>query len=141
MESSCEAYDFRSFPRKRESGYFLQEPGPGFARTTALSRPVEPCDLLTTGSVGVQKLLWLVVGYLMVINLLAFGMFALDKNAARQGSWRISEGTLLFSALAGGTLGAISAQQMLRHKTRKEPFRSLLYATALLQVARSSISI
>jgi uncharacterized membrane protein YsdA (DUF1294 family) len=82
---------------------------------------------------GCRKLLWLVGGYLIVINLLAFGMFALDKNAARQGSWRISEGTLLFSALAGGTLGAISAQQMLRHKTRKEPFRSLLYATALLQ--------
>jgi uncharacterized membrane protein YsdA (DUF1294 family) len=83
---------------------------------------------------GCRTLLWLVAGYLIAINLLAFGMFALDKMAAREGSWRIPEGTLLFSALFGGTLGAISAQQVLRHKTRKEPFRSLLYATALLQV-------
>ncbi len=77
--------------------------------------------------------LWLVIGYLIAINLLAFGMFALDKMAAKEGSWCIPEGTLLFSAFFGETLGAISAQQILRHKTRKEPFRSLLYATALLQ--------
>ena len=78
--------------------------------------------------------LWLIIAYLIAINLAAFGMFALDKMAAKEGSWRIPESTLLLTALVGGTLGAITAQRMLRHKTRKEPFRSMLYATAIFQL-------
>jgi uncharacterized membrane protein YsdA (DUF1294 family) len=31
-------------------------------------------------------------------------------------------------------LGAVSAQQLLRHKTRKEPFRSILISIVILQV-------
>ena len=80
-------------------------------------------------------MLWLiVVGYLIVINAAAYVMFALDKTAAVRGEWRISEGTLLLVALVGGSVGAITAQQRLRHKTRKEPFRSMLYGTVVLQV-------
>jgi uncharacterized membrane protein YsdA (DUF1294 family) len=33
-------------------------------------------------------------------------------------------------ALIGGALGAVAAQQMLRHKTRKEPFRTRLWLIA-----------
>jgi uncharacterized membrane protein YsdA (DUF1294 family) len=36
-------------------------------------------------------------------------------------------------ALIGGTPGAIAAQQLVRHKTRKEPFRSLLWGIAAAQ--------
>jgi uncharacterized membrane protein YsdA (DUF1294 family) len=49
-----------------------------------------------------------------------------DKQAAIDGTWRISERTLLGIAFIGGSLGAVTAQQVLRHKTRKEPFRTLL---------------
>ena len=80
-------------------------------------------------------MLWLIVGYVIVINAVAYGMFALDKTAAVRGEWRISEGALLLVALFGGSVGAITAQQRLRHKSRKEPFRSMLYGTVLLQMA------
>lgn len=72
--------------------------------------------------------------YLIAINALAIGMFALDKYAAEHGEWRIAEGTLLFTALFGGSPGAITAQHWLRHKNRKEPFRTMLYVTALCQI-------
>jgi uncharacterized membrane protein YsdA (DUF1294 family) len=85
-----------------------------------------------------SKLLWPIVGfvgYAIVINAVAYGMFALDKTAAMRGEWRISERALLLVALVGGSVGAITAQQRLRHKTRKEPFRSVLYGTVLFQIA------
>ena len=72
--------------------------------------------------------------YLVVVNLCTFGAFALDKAAAESGRWRISEATLLTLALVGGSLGALVGQRVMRHKTRKEPFRSLLIAIVLLQV-------
>jgi uncharacterized membrane protein YsdA (DUF1294 family) len=74
------------------------------------------------------------VGYLLIINLLAFGAFWADKRAAEQGRYRIPERTLLTLAAAGGTSGAIAAQQLLRHKTRKEPFRTILLTIAGAQI-------
>jgi uncharacterized membrane protein YsdA (DUF1294 family) len=71
-----------------------------------------------------------VVCYLLAMNLWAFAAFWADKRAARLGEWRTPERTLLMLALIGGTSGAIAAQQLLRHKTRKEPFRSILWSIA-----------
>ena len=75
-----------------------------------------------------------VAGYVLLINLCAFGAFAWDKRRARAGGWRLSERFLLQIALIGGTAGAMAAQQMLRHKTRKEPFRSLLRLIGVCQI-------
>ena len=72
--------------------------------------------------------------YLAGINLVTFAMFAWDKYSAIKGQWRIPEKTLLALALAGGTPGAIIAQQRLRHKTRKQPFRAQLILIAGLHV-------
>ncbi|MFD1327042.1 DUF1294 domain-containing protein [Mycoplana ramosa] len=63
---------------------------------------------------------------LLLVNLTTFLVFWWDKEAARAGRWRIQESTLLGLALVGGSLGAVLAQRLLRHKTRKQPFRSLL---------------
>ncbi|WP_327209674.1 DUF1294 domain-containing protein [Rhizobium leguminosarum] len=71
----------------------------------------------------------------LTLNLLVFSIYFMDKQAARHGRWRISERTLLILALIGGSLGALAAQQLLRHKTRKEPFRSILAAILILHGA------
>ena len=47
---------------------------------------------------------------------------------------RVSEKTLLTLAFVGGSLGAICAQRFLRHKTQKEPFRSILSAIVVFHV-------
>ncbi len=72
---------------------------------------------------------------LLAYNLFVFAAYFVDKRAARMGHRRISERTLLMLALLGGSLGAVSAQRLLRHKTQKEPFRSLLLAIAVLHAA------
>lgn len=72
---------------------------------------------------------------LLGVNVAAFGAFWWDKSCARAGSRRISEKTLLMLALVGGSLGAVGARHLFRHKTRKEPFRSRLHAIVVLQLA------
>jgi uncharacterized membrane protein YsdA (DUF1294 family) len=69
----------------------------------------------------------------IAFNLFVFLVYWWDKEAARNGGWRIRESTLLLLALVGGSAGAISAQRLLRHKTRKEPFRSKLISIVILQ--------
>ena len=62
---------------------------------------------------------------LALAELTAFGLFWFDKAQARDHGWRVRETTLLLAALFGG-VGAWMGQHLLRHKTRKEPFRTLL---------------
>ena len=64
---------------------------------------------------------------LLSINVIAFLTFGWDKLCAVRNWWRVPEANLLLLALLGGAIGAIVGQQVFRHKTRKEPFRSSLY--------------
>ncbi|CAH0340385.1 DUF1294 domain-containing protein [Rhizobium sp. CECT 9324] len=66
-------------------------------------------------------------------NVFVFGIYAFDKLAARKGSWRVRESTLIFLAVLGGGTGAFFCQRLLRHKTRKPPFRLLLPILFVLQ--------
>jgi len=50
----------------------------------------------------------------------------LDKRAAQNGGWRVAERTLLLWAFLGGAIGGKLAQTLVRHKTRKQPFATLL---------------
>jgi uncharacterized membrane protein YsdA (DUF1294 family) len=73
--------------------------------------------------------------FFLVMNALTYAAFALDKQRARARLYRISERTLLMLALLGGTPSAFLAQQRLRHKTHKEPFRTRLLLIAFAQLA------
>lgn len=75
------------------------------------------------------------LGYLALANLVAFAAMGLDKSSARRGGQRIPERTLLTLAAVGGGPGAVLAQQVFRHKTRKQPFASVLYAILIAQLA------
>ena len=72
--------------------------------------------------------------YVSIINIVGFLAFAWDKQCAVQNTRRIPESKLLSIAFLGGTIGSISAQHLLSHKTRKQPFKSFLYGIAALQV-------
>ena len=76
----------------------------------------------------------LLVGYL-VLSVVTFVAYALDKSAAQKGAWRIGEGTLLFLGLAGGWPGALIAQETLRHKSKKASFRAVFWITVLMNSA------
>ena len=73
--------------------------------------------------------------YVVAINAATFAAFALDKRAAERRAWRVPEARLLMMAAFGGSPGALVAQQTLRHKTRKEPFRTSLWVIVAAQIA------
>ncbi|MFM9891089.1 MAG: DUF1294 domain-containing protein [Rickettsiales bacterium] len=74
--------------------------------------------------------------YLAIIHALTFVLYWHDKRMARRhGAARVPEFVLLLSGFAGGTLAAISAQQMLRHKTRKQSFQFKFWALTVVQIA------
>ncbi|MGV8939831.1 MAG: DUF1294 domain-containing protein [Allorhizobium sp.] len=70
----------------------------------------------------------------ILYNVVVFWVFWWDKNAARNGHWRVRESTLLMLAFFAGSAGALAAQRLLRHKTRKQPFASTLGAIAILHI-------
>lgn len=62
--------------------------------------------------------------WLFLVTLLTFLVYGADKFAARKGWQRVPEITLLVFGLVGGWIGAIFGQQLFRHKTQKQPFRT-----------------
>ena len=55
--------------------------------------------------------------YLIFINVVTFLVYGIDKWKAKQGSWRISEATLLILAVFGGSIGALLGMKVWHHKT------------------------
>ena len=56
--------------------------------------------------------------YLIVMNVLTFIVYGIDKQKAKRGKWRISEKTLMMLAVFGGSIGAWIGMQVFRHKTK-----------------------
>ena len=83
-------------------------------------------------SVLTAKMPPLILALYLVASLLTFIMYAADKSAAKKGNWRTQESTLHLLSLAGGWPGALIAQQKLRHKSKKQSFRSVFWVTVLL---------
>lgn len=73
--------------------------------------------------------------FYIAISVFLFVVYGVDKNAARNGSRRISESNLHLIALAGGWPGALFAQQYFRHKTQKKPFLIPFWITVVLNGA------
>ena len=63
---------------------------------------------------------WLVLYY--GASIITYGIYARDKTAAQNAGWRVPEPTLHLMSLVGGWPGALIAQVLLRHKTRKTSF-------------------
>lgn len=60
--------------------------------------------------------------YLIIINIITFVVYAVDKYKAINNHKRISELTLFLLGFIGGPLGAFLAMFLFRHKTRKLRF-------------------
>lgn len=93
--------------------------------------PVPPPETLES---RLARLPWpAILAWLLGINIVAYTAFAVDKQRAvagrrQHGVNRVPENALLGLALAGGSIGAVAAQQRLRHKTVKQPFANILLA-------------
>ena len=60
--------------------------------------------------------------YVVLVNVVGFLMYGIDKWNAKHGLRRISEKILLGIAVTGGSIGAYVGMQLFRHKIRKPKF-------------------
>ena len=86
--------------------------------------------MVTSGIEMTEALLY----YLIVINVVTFLVYGLDKWKAKQGSWRISEATLLILAAIGGSIGALLGMNVWRLKTMHKKFKYGLPLILIIQI-------
>ena len=90
---------------------------------------------LVVGLVALNRAPALLLAAYGVFSAVGFLMYRADKTAAVQGAWRVPEANLHVVALVGGWPGALVARRVLRHKTRKQPFRTIFWGTVLANCA------
>ena len=78
------------------------------------------------------RALWIV--YLM-LNVISFSLYGLDKQRARRGLWRIRESVLLAIAWLMGGVGAWLGMRLFHHKTQKRRFVISANVASVLQLA------
>ena len=77
-------------------------------------------------------LLWAVW---LVINLITFILYGVDKRRAKRGQWRIPEKTLLTGTWLLGGVGAWLAMRTFRHKSKHIAFQVSAPVGAVLSLA------
>ena len=76
-------------------------------------------------------------GYMIVVvvmSLVCFIAYGIDKRQAANGGRRVSEPTLHLMAFLGGWPGALMGQRQFRHKTQKATFRIVFWIVVVLHV-------
>lgn len=89
---------------------------------------------LLVGGVVLGRMSWVLLPVALVFNLVTFYLYWQDKFAASKGQWRTAEDTLHLFGLLGGWPGAWFAHQILRHKSSKQAFRNVYWATAVVNM-------
>ena len=130
--SYAEVRDERNRSRASQVRYLATEPAGKAASGVPLA--LATAALFFTLLVGLLVLdevpVMLVAAY-GLFSAVALFMYGADKTAAEQGRWRTSESTLHTIALVGGWPGALVARRVFRHKTTKQPFRTIFWVTVI----------
>ncbi len=73
--------------------------------------------------------------YLLIINIVTFAAYGIDKRKARLDKWRTPESTLLLLCFVGGGIGGLLGMKVFRHKTKHLKFQILVPLSVLLWLA------
>jgi len=79
--------------------------------------------------------LFIILIYLLIVNVLGFVLMFVDKKRAQNNQWRIKEATLFLSAAIGGSIGSMLGMKVFRHKTKHLSFLIGMPAIFIVQVA------
>ena len=77
------------------------------------------------------KLFWI---YILVINVVTFFVYGLDKLKAKKSLWRVRESSLLLLAALRGSVGAYLGMKVWHHKTLHKKFKYGVPALLLLHL-------
>ena len=64
----------------------------------------------------------ILLSFIIIINIVSFHLYRIDKRKAELGEYRIREAVLLSVSFLGGALGAFCAMKEYRHKTLHTAF-------------------
>ena len=78
----------------------------------------------------------LILLYIVLINILTFFVYGIDKLKAKKSKWRVSENTLIGMAIIGGSIGAWLGMKIWHHKTLHKKFK---YGVPLILVAQTAL--
>ena len=76
----------------------------------------------------------IIIAAVLILNLITFIIYGVDKYKAKHNKWRIPEFTLIFLAVLGGSIGAILGMQFFHHKTKKPKFFIGVPTILILQI-------
>ena len=76
-----------------------------------------------------------IVYYLIIINIVTFLVYGIDKWKAKKSLWRVRENSLLMLAILGGSIGAWLGMKVWHHKTLHKKFRYGIPAIIIIQLA------
>lgn len=79
-------------------------------------------------------MIYFVITYLAIVNLIALILTVYDKKASRIGLWRIRESTLMLFSFLGGSVVTYLTMRIIHHKTRKPLFMVGIPIIFVLQV-------
>lgn len=82
-----------------------------------------------------KTFLLFLVFQLVSINLVTVLAYYVDKRAARKGAWRVPEANLHTLEFLGGWPGALLAQKIFRHKTRKQSYQTSFMLVVAFELA------
>ena len=131
-------YDLRTDAKGREQAARVAFAGENFPSAIPSERKIFSFVLIfaflvfVAGAVLIGKLPLMLLGIYVIASVVAFIAYASDKSAAQNNEWRTKENTLHLIALIGGWPGALMAQKLLRHKSKKESFQVVFRITVLI---------
>lgn len=74
------------------------------------------------------------ITYLVIINVVTFLMYGIDKWKAKRSRWRVSEAMLIGMAIIGGSIGAWLGMKVWHHKTLHKKFKYGVPLILIIQV-------
>jgi uncharacterized membrane protein YsdA (DUF1294 family)/cold shock CspA family protein len=134
------AWDKQGRPRA-ENVLFREQPG-GKPKTEPKPRGLFVASLFAASFIAAVvtlttfgKLHWLVPLVYVVASLLTFCAYAFDKSAAMNRRWRTREDDLHKLSLFGGWPGALVAQRLFHHKSKKISFQAMFWFIVVVHLA------
>ena len=74
----------------------------------------------------------LLAGYYLILNVVAYGLFFIDKQKAIHHHYRIPNRVLIGIILLGGVVGAGLAMKQFHHKTQQPAYKVALAAATVI---------
>lgn len=71
---------------------------------------------------------------ILLMSLITFLLYSVDKKRSIKNQWRIKESTLLLCSFLFGSLGGVIAMNVLRHKTKHWYFVVVNYGSLIVHI-------